>query len=63
MQHIRYINEFNSADELNENGLADKAIGLLSKAGKHATLAIIQYLNENPEVLTDVFDALGDKKK
>ena len=62
MKHIKYINEFNSMDELSEAAMADKVKKILGSAGKHATIAIIQYLNENPDIIKDVFTSV-DKDK
>lgn len=61
MKYIKDINEINSNLSVNE-GAKETALKFLSRAGKHATMAIIQYLNENPDLITDVFQGLEDSK-
>ena len=54
MKHIKKIYEFEDTGIFNEANAAD----ILSKMGKHASIAIINYLQENPELIKNVWDSL-----
>ena len=61
---VKKLNEFIDNEQSLEESKST-AIKALASLGKHASLAIVQYLADNPDVITDVFDNLknsGDSK-
>lgn len=61
---VKKLNEFIDNDQSLEESKSAVARALAS-LGKHAALAIVQYLSDNPDVISDVFDNLknsGDPK-
>ena len=58
MKHIKPINEFNNLEEMS----IEESSQILKKMGTHATIAIVQYLQENPELIKSVMDLLFQSK-
>jgi single-stranded DNA-specific DHH superfamily exonuclease len=58
MKHIKKINEFNNLEEMS----IEESSEILKKMGTHATIAIVKYLQENPELIRNVMDLLFQSK-
>jgi len=59
MKHIKHINNLGNSESLDENAKS-KAVRVIADLGKHATLAMVQYLSDNPELISDMWAKLKD---
>lgn len=60
MKHVKLFESFlNDRDSIDEGRSAAE---ILAKLGEHGTKAVVSYLQDNPDLIEDVFSALVSNK-